>query len=184
MACCSLLCVRFLYARTYYIYSHRLISCIKYHTIYIFAFQRYSLTLLVREINHFFVILTLKSKLFYLWRTLQFSSARCYLADIERPKFSKNEECYNGIELTNNTVKDKNYGLVNFEAIGITDNSGGPITVVSSPPGYELGRSYQIGITKMNQPLAITFHATDASGNSEQCRFRIQIKGKSLTSIC
>ena len=112
------------------------------------------------------------------------SSDLCYLADIERPKFSKNNECYNGIELENSTVTDKNYGLINFEAIGVTDNSGGPITIVSSPPGYELGRSYQIGITKMNQPLAITFHATDASGNSEQCRFRIQIKGKAFAGIC
>lgn len=72
---------------------------------------------------------------------------------------------------------DKSYGLINFDAIGVTDNSGDEVVVVSSPPGYELGRSYRIGITTLSQPLAVTFTAADKSKNEAKCRFLIEIKG-------
>ena len=97
--------------------------------------------------------------------------------DIERPKFSKNDECQNGITITNETLPDKSYGLINFDAIGVTDNSGDEVVVVSSPPGYELGRSYQMNITKLRQPLVVTFTATDKSNNQATCRFLVEIKG-------
>jgi len=112
------------------------------------------------------------------WRVgaSQFVSPNC--KDIERPKFSKNDECQNGITITNTTVIDKSYGLINFDAIGVTDNSGEEVVVASSPAGYELGRSYRIGITKLRQPLAVTFTATDKSNNTANCRFFIEIQDK------
>ena len=72
---------------------------------------------------------------------------------------------------------DKSYGLINFDAIGVTDNSGEEVVVASSPPGYELGRSYRIGITKLRQPLDVTFTATDKNNNQANCRFFIEVKG-------
>ena len=98
--------------------------------------------------------------------------------DAEAPKFSRGNDCFNGIKLTNETLPDKSYGLINFDAIGVTDNSGDEVVVVSSPPGFELGISYQMNITKLLQPLAITFTASDNSNNKATCKFLIEIKGK------
>ncbi|XP_065058048.1 sushi, von Willebrand factor type A, EGF and pentraxin domain-containing protein 1-like [Rhopilema esculentum] len=98
--------------------------------------------------------------------------------DIQRPKFANENECANGISLSNTTLLDRSYGVINFDAIGVTDNSGGPITIESTPPGYQLGRSYNIGITDIKKSLAIKFTATDASNNKAECKFFVEILDK------
>eukprot|EP00794_Sanderia_malayensis_P006969 gene6969-7754_t len=65
------------------------------------------------------------------------------------------------------------FGAPNCSAIGVTDNSGGPIVVRSDPPGSEFGRAYKFPITT-SQKL-VTFTASDPSGNTRACRFYIQI---------
>ena len=97
--------------------------------------------------------------------------------DYERPKFvNSSKECYDGIPLSNNTVKDRNFGYINFGTLNIEDNSGW-FKLVSNPPGYELGRSYPFNITKLSEFTKIEFIAIDAAGMSEKCSFKISIKG-------
>ena len=100
-----------------------------------------------------------------------------FFLDIQRPKFANENECANGISLSNSTLLDRSYGVINFDAIGVTDNSGGPITIESTPPGYQLGRSYNIGITDIKKSLVIKFTATDASNNKAECKFFVEILG-------
>ncbi len=96
--------------------------------------------------------------------------------DVTRPSFSDNNRCFNGIKLQNNTLPGMSYGQINFEAIGVTDNSGGPIVVVSDPPGNELGHPYNFQIT--TQTLPVSFTASDPSGNIRVCRFLTDIFGR------
>eukprot|EP00794_Sanderia_malayensis_P006970 gene6970-7755_t len=103
-----------------------------------------------------------------------FTAPNC--SDVTRPSFSDNNRCFNGIPLKNNTVQGQSYGLINFEAIGVTDNSGGPIVVRSDPPGSELGRTYRFPITTTT--TQVTFIASDPSGNTRNCRFLIDIYDK------
>ena len=102
--------------------------------------------------------------------------------DITKPNFANNSRCDNGITITNNTAKGKNYGLINFDAIGVTDNSGDAPVVQSTPPGYELGRTYQINYT-IGDGLDINFKASDAAGNFRICRFKVKVSGKIIPSI-
>ncbi len=81
-----------------------------------------------------------------------------------------------GILLQNNTLPGKSYGLINFEAIGVKDNSDGPIVVTSDPPGSELGHTYNFPITA--QTTKVTFTASDPSGNTRVCRFKVDVFGK------
>ena len=102
--------------------------------------------------------------------------------DITKPNFANNFRCDNGITITNNTVKGKNYGLINFDAIGVTDNSGDAPVIQSSPPGYELGRTYQINYT-IGDGMVINFKASDAAGNFRICKFTVKVSSKMIPTI-
>ena len=102
--------------------------------------------------------------------------------DVMKPNFADNSRCNNGITITNNTVKGKNYGLINIGAIGVTDNSGDAPVIQSSPPGYKLGRTYKVNYTT-GDGLDINFKASDAAGNFRICKFKLKVSSKIMPTI-
>ena len=95
--------------------------------------------------------------------------------------FEKAAQCEKGIPLVNETEPGQSYGWINFDAIGVTDNSG-TVIVTSDPPGNELGRPYKFQITPGKLDKTVTFTAKDPSGNEQVCRFLIRIIGKFFLS--
>ena len=101
-----------------------------------------------------------------------------YFVDVERPKFKDSDRCFTGITIQKETLPGKSFAEIDFEEIGVTDNSGEEISVTCVTQNgycqYEMGKTYEIDITRS---LTVNFNATDRAGNSRICRFEVIVEG-------
>ena len=103
-----------------------------------------------------------------------------FVSDKTPPKFKDPENrCGRAISIQKNTLPGKSYAEINFETVKVTDNSGDPVDITCFTDNkecpYEMGKKYEISIAT---ELTIKFKATDSSGNSAYCIFKVTVKGK------
>ena len=93
--------------------------------------------------------------------------------------------CSRGISIIKNTLPGKNYAGVNFGEIKVTDNSGEPVKITclnnDTECHYKMdGEMHKVPIAT---ELTVKFKATDSSGNSAYCIFKVTVKGKFILGL-